>query len=346
MDIKHREILTADQIAGLKRNKMYGIFAEPGSGKTHMIKNVLIPYCNDHDYKVLYLTHRNALKHQTNTDLAIEMETLQKKFKGNFIEINNYQKIEHLYANDNHQELNTLKNYDFIVCDEFHYFVKDSYTGNTPYSARFLQEATGTKLLLTGTPQYVQPLIKQWNIKPLTKIDSSNTNIKSIRVYDKPAQISTLMKDKASSTNKFLVFQNGSSSNHNQYTKENDGAFICGASNQYRNKINHEVLNAIVMGEHGIHKGIIPHNKVIANAVIAEGVNIIDPNVKVVVSIKPKSSTDFIQQFARVRKSNIVACFVKPTNKELDDEILKLKKTNSMVSSHTVNIPEIHLIPI
>ena len=77
------------------------------------------------------------------------------------------------------------------------------------------------------------------------------------------------------------------------------------------------MIDIVVKGENAKTQGILPTNKLWSTSVWNEGINIIDPNLKAVCSFQPRSSTEFIQQFARARRSDIVGCIVAPTKKML-----------------------------
>lgn len=80
MQIKHRPLLTEERISKLKRGKMYGLYREPGSGKTYFFKNIMLPYCLKNNKSALFLVHRLTFKKQTETDLE-EVLNWEREFK-------------------------------------------------------------------------------------------------------------------------------------------------------------------------------------------------------------------------------------------------------------------------
>lgn len=84
-----------------------------GTGKSYFIKNLLYDYCQLHNYKVLYLVPRIAVKNEFYIELS-------KSKKNDIITVETYQKLE------KEDQLFDLNLYDIIVCDECHYFTSDS----------------------------------------------------------------------------------------------------------------------------------------------------------------------------------------------------------------------------
>lgn len=319
MKIRHRPLLTEEQISQLEVGKMYGLYREPGSGKTYFFKNVLLPYCRSNIKTALFLVHRLTLKEQTNADLEEEVINWEKQFMGGGFVVTTYQAIEYAYKHDLYHKVEHLLGMDFVVCDEAHYFVKDSWNEQTDYSVQFMEDSAGAKLFMTGTPKEMFVLNQMWDIETLTTIDRSNNNILAIRVYDKPNDLINDISRYANDNCKVLSFVSGYAKNVLALKEEHGGSFIVSKNHkeglyEFADK---ELINIVVKGEKRPEKGILPTNKLWSTSVWNEGVNIIDPDLKVVCSFQPRTSTEFIQQAARARRSDILLCIVAPTKKML-----------------------------
>lgn len=118
-----------------KRGDVVTIEAQTGTGKTFFIKNVIIPYMESYE-KILLVCNRINLKRQLKKDLFDycnipipktfkELDEVQKI--GDNITIMSYQTISELRNCENYGqgELN-LNEYDYIICDECHFFLSDS----------------------------------------------------------------------------------------------------------------------------------------------------------------------------------------------------------------------------
>lgn len=60
--MKRELLLTEEQLNKMKGNKFYGLYAEPGAGKTYTLKNVISPWSQKYNQRILYLSNRNGLK--------------------------------------------------------------------------------------------------------------------------------------------------------------------------------------------------------------------------------------------------------------------------------------------
>ena len=189
MKLKYRTLLTKDDFSRLRSGNFYGIFAEPGSGKSHMMKTGAIQYCEENHKTMVILTHRDTLKLQTRADLEEEIKRWEASFRGDGITIMNYQAIEAAYKFDLYHKIEYLLGVDFIFCDEAHYMVKDSWNEQTDYTAQFLEDASGVKILMTGTPKEIRVLNQMWNVERLAEVNRENNNLVAIRVYEKNSDL-------------------------------------------------------------------------------------------------------------------------------------------------------------
>jgi len=126
-------------------NKLVLFAAGTGKGKTHFIVSMMAK--DFPDKKILYLVNRKRLADEVNIRIdGLEAEN---------ITLLTYQHIE----NDAMAEVH-LDEYDFIVCDECHYFISDSvFNDKTFYSFDVIMKARGCKVFMTATPQVVFSLL-------------------------------------------------------------------------------------------------------------------------------------------------------------------------------------------
>ena len=101
------------------------ISAPTGAGKTYFVLHVLLPYAMKNGKKILYLTNRTILKEQLEEEAKwVFYENANKCSANNtidsYIEIVMYQTLEAgRYYEKNH--------IDYIIADECHYFLTDSF---------------------------------------------------------------------------------------------------------------------------------------------------------------------------------------------------------------------------
>lgn len=159
------ETFTRDDFANMRNDQMYAFYSVPDSGKTTMIINVLQPYLKESKRTALYLSPRKVINDQNKAD-----------FDDTVIRSETYQKLETSKAG-------FYTDYDFIICDEAHYFVEDSTMNNfTEESFNFVNSSDAIILLMSGTPDYLAGINELWRrpIVTLADIDKGNHNITKV----------------------------------------------------------------------------------------------------------------------------------------------------------------------
>lgn len=126
-----------------KKGDIVRIQAQTGTGKTYFIKSVLIPHMESWEH-MLIVANRINLKRQLKKDLIKYYnekmpETLKELDSlttiGN-VTILSYQTIAELKKADKYGLTNlNLDNYDYIICDECHFFFSDGAFNNKCYLA-------------------------------------------------------------------------------------------------------------------------------------------------------------------------------------------------------------------
>lgn len=123
--------------------------APMGSGKSYFIYNYLIK----DDKKVLILSNRSLLKQQYESYIANSNNTN--------VELYTYQKLENILK---HNE--PIENFDYIICDESHYFITDSWNSTTDLSFRYVNNANDSIVLfMSATGSEVFDLFKLADIE-------------------------------------------------------------------------------------------------------------------------------------------------------------------------------------
>lgn len=111
-----------DKFKSWKQGDNILISAGTGRGKTHFIKDTLCEYAHENNQKIIYITNRDYLKKQVMIDI-------DKKYliDSDTITIYNYQKLENYYLWNGEENLvNLIKNFDYVIFDEAHYFFNDA----------------------------------------------------------------------------------------------------------------------------------------------------------------------------------------------------------------------------
>ncbi len=159
---------TEASFASMTTDSMYAIYSAPDTGKTTLITDVLQPYLKRTGKKALYLTSRLAI-----------LEQLKGNVDNSVMTCWTYQKIED-YVDKCRPFVTT---YDFIVCDEAHYFIEDAeLTKRTDLSFNFINNSNAVIILMSGTPDYIECLRDSLSrpISVLMPLDTSVHNVDTI----------------------------------------------------------------------------------------------------------------------------------------------------------------------
>ncbi len=326
-------------------NRIY-ISAATGTGKTNFILKELLPHAVRCDKRILYLVNREILKEQL---LESVKEQLQYYYYQSNITIETYQALEkkmasYLYQTnwwritDSFRSIMNYYNYDYIICDECHYFLADSnFNTNTAFSYAFVQdlclgqkiciflsatinefksffEASISKQRDINTAIYHYRISNYRNTDPMGRPMLGTGNVREyeiprnydyvdisdiiIRSYDK---IPELVNSKGG---KWLIFVDNIEKGNKlkdvleKGINKNEKKQVVMISSEYRQD---EEGNAIV---NTIKREQIQSAKVlISTSVMDNGINIKDIQLKNIIIIAD-TETEFIQMLGRRRKES------------------------------------------
>lgn len=159
---------TKEDFANMTSDTMYAFYSAPDTGKTTLIMTVFQDYLRESGKKALYLTSRTAIIEQNGAMVDRAVMTCCT-----------YQLVESKIDGGG----SFPDHYDFIVCDEAHYFVDDALLGGrTDLSFKFINDSKAIIILMSGTPEYVECLSDQWRrpINILKMFDKTNHNVATV----------------------------------------------------------------------------------------------------------------------------------------------------------------------
>lgn len=224
------------------RGSIVQITAPTGSGKSHFILHVLLPYAICTGTKILYFVNRKILKKQLekelNGDLLFQLETDGKipetSYFGGFdqyIRIETYQTIEQKVKNENINKVDNWlysENPFYVVYDECHYFYSDSnFNTNTVLSFSYLTNRLNpcVQIFMSATMKNmfdpINGVFKSQNIandcKQTVTITRGNHGVFSytvpadynyvrLRCFEKKDDIEQIIRKSHKNNEKWLVF--------------------------------------------------------------------------------------------------------------------------------------------
>lgn len=202
------------------------IDAQTGKGKTYFIKEKLAKYGN-----ILILTNRDNLKEQLTYDIG----------EVNNVTVKNYQEVEEFIIKDRL----VLDNYDYLVCDEAHYFFTDaSFNNKTDLVLNEILDNTMLiKIFMTATSWTLKTYLGD-KIAYSYMIERDYSYIDKIQVFKDFETIEDILQT-IPSNEKAIIFSTKLDKLYKLSEKHN-GAFICSKHNtKWAKKIDNDELDSI-----------------------------------------------------------------------------------------------------
>lgn len=143
------DTITTDVIEKLEKGNNYLIGSEMSSGKNYWVRNVLLPYALDKRKRTLVLSHRRENFDQQKNYLEEYHQECLRQFLGGMFELKTYQAFQKMIKRNDPM----INSYDYIVCDEAHYFVSDSsFNSKTEIAFNFLDDnKSAVKFFMSAT---------------------------------------------------------------------------------------------------------------------------------------------------------------------------------------------------
>lgn len=289
-----------DYLMECKKNggtDIYIMQAPTGHGKTSFFINQFYNSCKAKGYKILFLLPRSA---------PTEQIIKNTKNKTDVITVKTYQSITHQYITDGKCDLD----YDYIICDECHFFVTDSLINTcTDICFDLIQQSRAFKIYMSATPEPFTELIFNYLPNPNTyeiQIPPENTVIRDINFFSsyqtKTTQeilidIMQNVKDKA------IIFCNSAAMAKEIYVMEqfrDNSLFICSEHNKdYSQYIDTQHRDKMI----ATHKFDCKY--LICTSALDVGFSIEDIEVKdIVCTFTPENWTNIMQSIGRKRQVN------------------------------------------
>lgn len=326
------EIITIDKIKKWNDGDIITIAAGTGAGKSYFIKNNLYAFAKAKNKKILMLIHRRNCVNQFQKEI-------EKDNKIDVIDIRTYQSLEKTKLNNKKIDFNE---YEYIICDEFHYFMGDAgFNKTTDISLNMILEQTDKiRIFMSATGDYVKRYIN--NIKEINTIDYElpikYDFIKSLTFFNKDESLEEFIKEAIEGKEKGIFFIQSTKKAYELHKKfKKYTLFNCSKHNQeYYKYVDTDKIDKMLENER-FEKQIL-----ITTTCLDAGVNIIDDKVKHIV-IDVKDIGSLIQCMGRKRLQNQedkIYLYIKGiTNEQLGGMKTQLKRKIEMADylrEHTV----------
>lgn len=305
------ETITDDIIETLEKGNNYLIASEMGSGKNYWMRNVLLPFALDNNKKTLCLAHRrNTVDQQINYLEEYKWECI-KQFKGGMFELTTYQTFQNMIKR-NDLELST---FDYIICDEAHYFVSDSsFNTRTELAFDFLNDNTeAIKIYMTGTSDGLFYL--PWNepLETLREADYFYNSAKDLYRYETDETIAAIMQNEIEKGKKVLAFHESKDT----LTDFNYGTTEILFSGNRKNSL---AYNQIVADQK------FEADLLNATKLISEATEIKDDDIDMITLHGIKDIDTFVQSASRVRGKKVDINYKRVTKRSIAQKLNYLDK--------------------
>ena len=268
------ELITTNEVLRWEPNDIITISAGTGRGKSYFIKNILYNLCKQNNNKrILMLIHRVNCKEQFIKEIVRDKKT-------DIIDIITYQKLEYLR---NKGKTFDFSEYEYIVCDEFHYFLSDAaFNIMTDISLSIILSQNKIRIFMSATGDYMKRYIE--NIKKLKTIpydlETDYSFIKQLTFFNKNETLDKFIEEAVTKKEKGRFFIQSGEKAYNLYNKYKDYClFNCSKSNNkgYYKYVDQQKINKMLEDER-FNELIL-----ITTSCLDTGVNIIDNDVKHIV---------------------------------------------------------------
>ena len=326
------DVVTPDKIESWILGDLITIKSGTGGGKSYLIKNVLYPIAKENGDKILMLMHRSNCLDQFK-------EELTRDDKLDTIKIMTYQKLEFMYLKKNPKDLDE---YQYIVCDEFHYFMGDaSFSKTTDISLDLiLSQSLATRIFMSATGDHMKTYINDIKRKETIDYELPITYefINSLTFFYNNDTFDELIEEVIEKNQKVILFIQSARKAYDLYKKfKKYCLFNCSKNNKdYYKYVNKEKIKDM------LEKERFEELILITTTCMDAGVNIIDLELKHMICDVEDTGT-LIQCIGRKRiqhDEDKFDLYIKTlSNKSLGGKTTQLNKKLKMaefLKAHTV----------
>lgn len=315
------DLITIDMVRAWSNN-IYTITAGTGTGKSYFIKNIVYLVAEEKFERILFLVHRINCKNQF-------LDEIKKDKKTDTITIKTYQYLEQINDIDNY-----LKQFDYIVSDEFHYWISDAaFNPKTEISFNAILNANHAKrIFMSATSNNISRFINGYKkIKTIDYKLDIEYNFNDISFFHNDKTIEKLIQTFIKNKQKAIFFIQSAEKAYNLYNKYKEHCiFNCSKNNnEYYQYVNGTKIETILNNEGFKQENGIEETILITTTCLDAGVNIIDTDLHYIVC-DVKDYDTLIQCIGRKRIKNnedYLNVYVKNiSNQQLGGLITKTRK--------------------
>ena len=261
------DLITIDEVKNWKEGEVITISAQMGYGKSYFIKNRLYEIAKENNQKIILLVHRTRCKQQF-------IQELEENKKLDVIDVVTYQTLE------NRKDFDISK-YDYIVCDEFHYFTSDSnFNYKTDISLeKILRQTNKIKIFMSATGDLMQKYFKHIELETKNyEIKGNFEWINELNFFNKDETIEGIIEDIIDNDEKAIVFIESVEKAYKLYKKyKKYSLFCCSKSNKKYRFVDEDDIEDMLKNEK------FEDNLLITTTCLDAGINLRDDEIKTII---------------------------------------------------------------
>ncbi|MDK0617126.1 restriction endonuclease subunit R [Clostridium perfringens] len=265
------DLITIDEVKNWNKGEIITISAQMGYGKSYFIKNRLYEIAKENNQKIILLVHRTRCKQQF-------IQELEKNHKLDVIDVVTYQTLE------NRKDFDVSK-YDYIVCDEFHYFTSDSnFNYKTDISLeKILGQTNKIKIFMSATGDLMKRYFEHRNLKTKDYEIKANFDwINELIFFNKDETIEGIIEDIIDNDEKAIVFIESVEKAYKLYKKyKKYSLFCCSKSNKKYRYVDEDDIEGMLKNEK------FEDNLLITTTCLDAGINLRDDEIKTIICDVP-----------------------------------------------------------
>jgi len=221
------------------------ISAGTGNGKSHFVKNTLYDYAKRKGKRILFFLHRTNTLEQFEAEIAAEG-------KSDVIDLITYQSFEKAIIRQNQLD---LWMYEFIICDEYHYFGNDSsFNKYTDLSLNEIIEGADERVvvLMSATNEFIKEYLHNRKlITPKEYVLPANYDyVKTLEFFDDDQLIIDGLKRRVENGEKAVIFIKSANDCYELYKQfEEHSMFICGKSHSKYQYVDEEKRDKLLTNQ-------------------------------------------------------------------------------------------------
>lgn len=268
------DIISINDIESWSPKDIIVISAGTGAGKSYFVKNSLYQYAKAVNKKILFLIHRRNCVDQFNYEI-------EQDGKDDIIDIQTYQYIENqILHHNNHID---YSRYQYIVSDEFHYFISDAnFNSTTDLSLNeILKQENCIKIFMSATGENAEKYLDNKFHKRLCpyRLPPNYRHVRRLTFFHQDDVMSDIAKSIINNGEKGIFFIQSAEKAYKLFKEFKEFAiFNCGSSHKYYKYVDEEQINNMLQNQQ------FNENLLITTSCFYAGANIIDEKVKSIVA--------------------------------------------------------------